>query len=173
SNSSALSGSCGPMGTPAACTSPPMLPSASSVAAIALAIASLSRTSTARAKAFTPRSAHCAAVSVAPVSLRSQAAIGRPTSASARQTSRPMPEPPPVTTTGEVGELNGVVMTWSSASVASGAEVGDHVLAPLPDGLEAHGLRHGTHLDEAHDLVGPGIGETLGVLDGVVVRAVA
>src|SRR3954452_23593741 len=173
SNSCALNGSCGPIGTPAACTNPPMLPSASSVAAIAPAIASPSRTSIAREMLFTPRSAHCDAVSAAPASLRSHAAIGRPTSASARQTSRPMPEPPPVTTTGDDGVLNGAVMSATSGSSALGAEVRDHVLAPLTDRLEAHALFDRAHLDEAHDLVGAGVGQPLRVLDGVAVVAVA
>src|SRR4051794_31118699 len=54
----------------------------------------------------------------------------------------------------------------------TGAEVGDHVLADVPDRLEHGPLGHRAHLVEEEDLVGAGFDEALDVRDAVLRRPV-
>ena len=105
SNPVASSGSApGAIGMPAACTRPPTDPSAPRVGSTPALMASGSRTSTSSEHVVTPNSeAHSSATALAPAPLRSHGAIARPTSARARHTARPIPEAPPVTTTGVPG----------------------------------------------------------------------
>src|SRR5689334_18000634 len=152
---------------PAAWTIPPAEPSAATVGSTAARIAAPSRTSISTTWVATPnRCLHSSAVRVAPTPSRSQIATGRPTSARARDVAAPIPDAPPVTTTPVDGvPSSSLMLALLFFRSTARAEVGDHLLTPLADRLHADVLRHGTHLDQTHDLVGTRVDQAFDVVD--------